>query len=172
MSTSRKWDDAERAWMTSYMNTVYDQFKGRVMKSRGEKLKKDLETIAGGRVYTGAQALELGLVDRLGGLSDALDLAATKAGLPRDYAVQLVPKPSGIEAFVSMLHKLMGGEGKDDFEIAGAPLGRDPLLRAALPLIRELAPAQLKELVRGLRNLTILRDEKVGCFMPLVPQVH
>jgi protease IV len=152
---------------------VYEQFKGRVMKSRGERLKKDLESMAGGRVYTGAQALELGLVDKLGGLADALDLAATKAGLPRDYTVQLVPKPSGIDAIVAMLRGLMGQEGKDEFEVAAsAQIGCDPLLKAALPMIRQLAPAQAEEFVRCLQNLVTLRNEKVGCFMPLVPQIH
>lgn len=49
--------------------------------------------------------------------------------------------------------------------------GSDPLLRAAVPLTRELAPVQAMELVRCLRNLAILRNEQVGGFIstPLVP---
>ncbi len=172
VSTNRRWNDAERAWMTAYMNGVYEQFKGRVTKSRGERIKKDLEEVAGGRVYTGAQALDLGLVDKLGGLSDALDFAATKAGLGRDYSVQIVPKPSGIGAFLSLLTKLTGQDQKDEFEVSSVGLARDPLLRTLLPLVRGLAPAQVKELWRALQNLTMLEHEKVGCFMPLVPQIR
>ncbi len=173
MSMNRKWNDGERAWMTEYMNSVYEQFKGRVTKSRGERIKKDLEEIAGGRVYTGAQALELGLVDKLGGLTDALDLAATKAGLGRDYEVQILPKPSGLEAFLKLLQKLTGQDEKDEFEVAAASrLRADPLCRAVLPLLSELTPTQWREFARGLRNLLILQQEKVGCFMPLVPQIR
>jgi len=172
-SMNRKWNDGERAWMTEYMNSVYEQFKGRVTKSRGERIKKDLEEIAGGRVYTGAQALDLGLVDKLGGLSDALDLAASKASLGRDYQVQVLPKPSGLEAFLALLKKLTGQDQKDEFEIAAATrLGGDPTCRALLSLVGELAPAQVKEFMRGLRNLFILQQEKVGCFMPLVPEMR
>jgi protease-4 len=173
MSLNRKWTEAERTWMTQYMNSVYEQFKSRVMKSRGDRIKKSLEEVAGGRVYTGAQAVELGLVDKLGGLSDALDLAAKKASLGRDYEVRLLPKPSGFAEFLSFLQKLMGKEGEDEFEIGMGPsLRNDPLLRAALPLVRDLAPAQLRQLVRDLYNLVILQRERVGCFMPLVPQVR
>lgn len=173
MSTNRKWTDDERAWMQKYMDEVYTQFKGRVTKSRGDRIKKDLEEIAGGRVYTGTQAVDLGLVDKLGGLSDALDFAAGKAGLGRDYEVVPIPKPSGFAEFVNLLQKLMGEEKDDDFKItAGTALRHDPLLKAALPLLQELAPAQVRELFRGLRDLLILRQERVGCFMPLVPHIR
>ncbi len=173
MSMNRKWNEAERAWMTDYLNRVYDQFKDRVKKSRGQRLKKDLQEIAGGRVYTGAQAVELGLVDRLGGLSDALDFAATRAGLGKDYEVRTLPKPSGFAAVLKLLKSFMGEEGEDEFEIeAQARLDEFTLLRAARPVLRELAPAQLKHMLQALRNLTILQREHVGCFMPLVPQVR
>jgi len=172
-SLSRKWDESERAWVNQYLDEVYTQFKGRVTKSRGEKIKKDLEEVAGGRVYTGAQALELGLVDKLGGLADALDFAASKASLGRDYEVQVFPKPSGIEAFLKVLSKLTGQDEKDEFEVA-AQLGlpSDPLLRAALPLLGKVTPVELRELAAALRNLLILQEEKVGCFMPLVPDIR
>jgi protease-4 len=189
LSPNRKWNDAERAWMTDYMNATYEQFKGRITKARGERLKKDLEQIAGGRVYTGAQALELGLVDKLGGLSDAIDLAASKAGLGRDYEIYNLPKASDLAAFLNFLRQLTGKDAADEFEVgvAGPPaadaLSRlptgtllhpaaDALLRKALPLLGELAPAQTAELLRTLRNLTILQREHVGCFMPAVPQVR
>jgi protease IV len=173
MSSDRKWTDDERAWMTKYMNDVYEQFKGRVMTSRGDKLKKNLDDIAGGRVYTGQQALGLGLVDQLGGLSDALDFAAKKTGLGKDYKVYILPKPSGFAEFVAMLQKMTGEDKRDEFQIAmGARLTSDPILRSALPLLRELAPAQLAEALRALRDLVILQRERVGCFMPAVPQIR
>lgn len=173
MTLNRKWDDAERKFMMDYMTSVYDQFKGRVMASRGQRLKKNLEDIAGGRVYTGAQALELGLVDQLGGLWDALDLAAKKAGLPADYEVRVLPRPSELVALLDMLGKLSGKDDRDAFEIAVADrLRSDSLLRAALTIGRDLSPAAFAELRRALQNLLMLQRERVGCFMPAVPQIR
>lgn len=170
MSMNRPWTPDELSFMEKYMADVYTQFKGRIMKSRGSKLRQDLESIAGGRVFTGAQALELGLVDQLGGLADALDLAASKAGLGTDYRVQTVPKPSEFTAFLELLQKLMGSEPKrDEFEVLA---GRDPLLRATLPVLRQLAPDAVSDLLRALQQLVILRDERVGCFMPAVPRIR
>ncbi len=171
MSSTRRWTDDERAAMTRFINDVYAQFKNRVLKSRGERLKKDLEQIAGGRVYTGQQALELGLVDQLGGLHEALELAAGRAGLGRDYEVYVLPKASELEQLLAVLSKLSGQDGDDEFEVR-AVAGRDPLLRAALPLLGRLAPAQARELRRALTQLALLQRERVGCFMPAVPIVR
>jgi len=169
-SWNRAWTDAERAWMQGYLDTWYAQFKGRVTQSRGDRIKGDLEQFAGGRVYTGQQALERGLVDRIGGLSDALDYAAKKAGLGEDYELLILPKPMD---FVEILKKLIGEETEDEFEISmGAGLATDPLLKAALPLVRQLAPDQAREILRFLRNLTVLQREHVGCFMPFSLRVH
>ena len=201
MSMSRKWTESERSWIEKYMHEVYDQFKGRVQKSRGQKLKKELEDLAGGRVYTGQQALDLGLVDKIGGLDEALNLAAEKAGLGKDYEVRVLPKPSGLAALIHTLKKMSGDDDRDEYEIGLGQLGSDvagqlrsgvagqlssgvagqlgtpgafvsdPLLRAALPLLHELAPAQLREFLRGVHNLITLQHEHVGCFMPFVPDV-
>src|SRR5262249_56815180 len=76
MSSNRKWTEDERKWMTDYMNNTYEQFKGRIKSSRGDRIKGDLESLAGGRVYTGKQALEKGLIDKIGSLNDAIKFAA------------------------------------------------------------------------------------------------
>ena len=173
MSLNSKWDESERAWLRGYMEETYTQFKSRITDSRGERLKKDIAELAEGRVFTGAQALELGLVDKLGGLSDALDFAAQKAGLGRDCELYILPKPSELAAFMSFMEKLVGDEGQDDFEIGMSARLRDHgLLRAALPVLRELAPRRCGEVIRGLQNLLILEKEHVGCFLPFVPDVH
>ena len=61
----------ERLKMRSWMDEIYGVFKGHVTAIRGNRLKKPIDDLAGGRVYTGKQALELGLVDRIGTLHDA-----------------------------------------------------------------------------------------------------
>ena len=53
------------------MDEIYGVFKGHVTTARGKRLKKPIDDLAGGRVYTGKQALDLGLVDKLGTLEDA-----------------------------------------------------------------------------------------------------
>lgn len=172
-SLNRAWSPAERDWVTQYMEQTYAQFKGRVQSARGERLQKDIEELAGGRVYTGQQALELGLIDRLGSLSDALELAASKGGLSADYSVKVLPEPSGMGEVFALLGKLMGEDDSDEFEIQlAASLRHDSALRVAAPLARELAPAQLQDLLRGLYNLVILQREHVGCFAAPLPRVH
>ena len=69
-----------RKILQSLVNDVYSQFVGAVAKGRGMEEAK-IRALADGRVYSGAQAKDLGLVDQLGNLEDAIDLAAKRAGL-------------------------------------------------------------------------------------------
>ncbi len=176
-SLNRPWNEQERQWMLTWMNNIYEQFKGRIRASRGQRLRGDLEQMAGGRVFTGRQALERGLVDRIGGLQDAIEYAAGKAGLSK-YDVVLVPKPKDL---MQILAELFGQEREDEYELAPsaartglhmAALGQDPLLRAALPLIRQLAPHQVRQLVAGLRKAAIIHHEHVGMFMPFELEIR
>ncbi|KAJ3057607.1 hypothetical protein HK102_011019, partial [Quaeritorhiza haematococci] len=66
LNSSDVFTPSERLKMQSYMDEIYGEFKGHVVAIRGGKLKKPIDELAGGRVYTGKQALELGLVDKLG----------------------------------------------------------------------------------------------------------
>lgn len=165
MSMNRGWTEAEHAWMLAHMNHIYEQFKGRIMESRGDRVKGNLEEMAGGRVFTGKQALELGLVDQLGGLSDAIKLAAQKVGLDADECeIYVLPKPKDFGDFLAML---MDEETEDEWEISLAPrLSSDPLLQAALPLLHGLAPERMQNAARRLQDLMTLQRERVGCFMP------
>ncbi len=173
MSPNHKWTESERTRLQDYMERVYDQFKQRIRTSRGDRLHKELDEIAGGRVYTGAQAVELGLVDKLGGLQDALDMAAREAALGDDYQVHVLPRPSELTALVNMLQSISGEDGDDEFEIAlRTRLQGTSLLGAALPVLSEFAPQQTQEILRTLQNMVMLQREHIGCFMPIVPQVR
>jgi protease-4 len=82
-----------KAWMTA----VYESFKGHV--AAGRNLAPDrVEEIARGRVWSGTDALDRGLVDRLGGYDEALALLRDKAQIAADRPLQLVvyPKPRTI----------------------------------------------------------------------------
>jgi protease-4 len=162
-SMNRHWNEEERAWVTEYMNSAYEQFKGRIMHSRGDRLKGDLEDMAGGRVYTGKQALERGLVDQIGGLSDAIEYTAKKVGLD-DYEIYVLPEPMD---FADILAMLMEEDVEDDWEISlRSRMTTDPLLRAAGPLLENLAPQHLGNIGRALEKIVIINREHVGCFMP------
>ncbi|HET7655865.1 MAG TPA: signal peptide peptidase SppA [Luteimonas sp.] len=82
----------------------YRDFVGKVAAARG-KTYQAIDAIAQGRVWTGRQALERGLVDRLGGLRDAVIEAATLAKLGKDYPVRYEEAPlGGFERFLVNLN--------------------------------------------------------------------
>ncbi|CAM5392051.1 signal peptide peptidase SppA [Rhodanobacter lindaniclasticus] len=82
----------------------YRDFVGNVAKARGKSYEA-IDAIAQGRVWTGRQALERGLVDRLGGLDDAVAEAATLAKLGADYPVRYEEAPlGGFERFLVNLN--------------------------------------------------------------------
>jgi len=86
MSMERVWSAAEQKKMQEFVEDLYDKFLNRVAASR--KLKPEtVASIAGGRVWSGAQARKLGLVDQLGGLDDALAAVAKEAGLKPGYEI-------------------------------------------------------------------------------------
>ena len=91
------------------MDDVYKVFKGHVQAIRGGRLKKPIDELAGGRVFTGKQALELGLVDKIGGLGDAIAHVAGEAKLT-DYDVRIVPAPKN---FLEQLIEEASGAGDD-----------------------------------------------------------
>ena len=97
------------------LNKGYAEFIGKVATARQQDLEQ-IDHIARGRVWTGAQALERGLVDRLGTLQDAIDAAATRAGLKHPQ-VRYVERPTtAFENFMdnfaqSRLASLLRAEG-------------------------------------------------------------
>ena len=89
------------AGIQEVINQGYRQFIGKVAAARG-KTPEAIDEVARGRVWSGAQAEEFGLVDELGGLTDAIAEAARRANLSADgYAVHYVEKAlSPFEQFV------------------------------------------------------------------------
>lgn len=90
-SINRPFNEGEKEIMQNYINNGYELFVKRCADGRGmstEAIKK----IAEGRVWTGAAAKELGLVDELGGLDKALEIAVQKAGV-ESYSVINFPSP-------------------------------------------------------------------------------
>jgi protease-4 len=82
-SADRPFSDAERRKLADAIERSYRVFLGRVARARRRE-PREIEPVAGGRVWTGRQARERGLVDELGGLQRALEEARSRAGLPAD----------------------------------------------------------------------------------------
>jgi len=80
MTTNRKLTPAEFLLVQEEVDAIYDQFLSRVAEGRG-MTKERVNEIARGRVWTGRDALEIGLVDKLGGISDAIAYAAKKSNI-------------------------------------------------------------------------------------------
>jgi protease-4 len=90
-TTSRPYSDEEWEKINSWLDRIYADFTGKVADGRG--LSRDqVQEIARGRVWTGADAAGIGLVDELGGLDTALAAARQKASLPQSAGVRLFPR--------------------------------------------------------------------------------
>lgn len=94
----------ERASIMRGVDKVYATFTGNVAEGRNLPIEKVLE-IAGGRVWSGEDALGIGLIDAYGGLKTAIALAADKAELGGGYrVVEKVEEPSGFAAVLASLN--------------------------------------------------------------------
>ena len=79
--------------LRTQLTGVYGAFKDRVVRGRGLN-PEALEDLAGGRVWTGAEALEKGLVDEIGGFRDALEKAKNLTGVSGEVALLKIPVPN------------------------------------------------------------------------------
>ena len=126
----RPLNESECRLMQAHINQGYELFTGRV--AQGRKISQDsVKAVAEGRVWTGEQAMKIGLVDKLGNLNDAI-AAAAKAAKIEKYSVGRYPEPA--PWFASLLQ-----EKKADY--------MDSQMRSALG---EFYPAF--SLIRNLKN--------------------
>jgi protease-4 len=135
-----------------------------VESARGDKLTKPIEELAGGRVFTGAQALELGLIDRIGGFDDAVKFAAQRGGLPEhDINIRIIPEPPSIFDMFS---------GKKDDEFADTSVGIAlalaglPEFQTTLSALAKFDPLRVQAVVRSLQRLELIHNEGVAVVMP------
>ena len=153
MSMTKPFSEEESKMVRDSMLAVYGTFKKRIENGRGARLKGDLEGMAGGRVYTGNRALELGLVDEIGGLGEAIAHAAEEAEVDAD-SVKLVPEPkSPLEGLFAKperraegeIVRMGGGEASPAVEAVLATLGEAKLSALPEPL-RETVGAALERI--------------------------
>jgi protease-4 len=144
-------EDGRKLIMTE-MRRIYDTFLGIVAEGRGLP-KEAVASIAEGRVWTGGQAFELGLVDQIGCLDDAIAKAREMVQAEDDIEMMYLPKP---KTFVDMLMEMSG----EDVRMG--------LVAAA---VRAL-PDEVRGLLRRVEWVWFLREERVLAVMPDVYEIH
>lgn len=90
-TVTRTLTDYEKQIIQEGVEDGYETFTGKAAEARSMSQDK-LKSIAGGRVWTGVEALNLGLVDKLGSFEDAVEIAAEKAGIGDDYLLSFYPR--------------------------------------------------------------------------------
>jgi protease-4 len=155
-SPFESWSPQDRQAIQKLLQDVYDRFVRRVAEGRDNLSIEEVRQAAQGRVWTGAQAHEKGLVDRIGGLPTAIEAAKRAAGLPPDQPVRVLqwPRPR------SLVEVLLFGEDGD----------------AAEPPYGGWAVARLLDgdgrLRAYLGALTAMREEAALCILPAIITVR
>jgi protease-4 len=135
-SSWEPWTEEERARIQSLNESFYDTFVAKAAEGRNRTIE-EIEDVAQGRVWTGRQAVDNGLVDRLGGLDDAIALAREQAGLPAGAPVRLVVLPERKGFLATLMERreevvatrVLGPEAGEVVEWARRLGGRGPLAR-------------------------------------------
>ena len=110
ITANRPFTPEERDLMQAYVNRGYETFVGHCAAGRNMPVDS-IKKIAEGRVWTGEDALKIGLVDKLGNLQDAIDFAAQKVNL-KDYSIVNYPVKE------SFMEKLMKSFSSDETKAA------------------------------------------------------
>jgi protease-4 len=130
---------AEWGRFQAWLDRVYVDFTGKVADGRKLPKEKVLE-IAKGRIWTGQEAKNLGLVDELGGYDTALKLAKKAAGVPESDDVKIVVYPRPKTFYQSVIERR--GPDNSDKEAVGQTLAR--ILQVVQPVARQLDAVGIK----------------------------
>lgn len=154
-STDRPFTEEERAKVLASMQATYDTFVERVAESRQMPPEK-VNAIGQGRVWTGRQARDLGLVDDLGGLMTAVAAAKQRAKIPAEEDVQLdvYPQPRGLFEMLS-----------EEFR---SPVERVRTRASADALMSLLGPRDRRALAAALAPSRLFRAGEFLAHMPYV----
>jgi protease-4 len=148
---TEKFSDEERAKFEEWIKTTYyNDFVPKVAKGR-KKDPQAIDSVGQGRVWTGAQAKDRGLVDEFGGLDRAVDVAKELAKIPANKGVERVifPYPT------TFLQQLLSGGGEN----SNTQLMQQRQVYASLP----------EDARRALRYMQLMDKMKNGETMLLMP---
>lgn len=102
-TVTRPLTEAEKTFWQKNLDKHYETFTDKAAEGRNVG-EEEIEKVASGRVWTGAQAKDHKLVDILGGFNDAVKIAADKAGISEDYKVRFYPRERPF--FEQLMHQL------------------------------------------------------------------
>lgn len=172
LSSYKPFSVEEKAQLQKAMNEIYGVFKGHVLASRKDRLKHDLDSLAGGRVFSGEQALDSGLIDRIGTLHDAIKYAEQLGKVePDKYELREYPQ-SG-----SFLESLLsdGTDDDDSLQING-PAKRaslwtsvfqsHPQVQPLLTALRQTDPQRFQAVMQAFQQLDLLQRERLLLVTP------
>ena len=164
--SNKPFDERQRRLVTNWMKNTYDQFTQRVMSTRSGKIK-DIDQVARGRIFLAKQAKELGMVDEIGGVQDALAHAANKSGLKAgQYEVKILPQPR------TLAELLMGAAGADAETPVNPKVNLDVQLGELSVVLKSLDPTTRKALEQQLEMIQILQHRPVALVAPFVVTVR
>lgn len=147
LSMTTPFSENEREAMQKMLNDIYAQFTTKAAAGRKMEVEK-LEKMARGRVYTGAQALKLGLVDELGTLSDAIAYAKKAAGLDPEQKLERLDLPKPVSPFEQLFGPI------------------DPTAGASTSLWMKHLPVEVRDTLKGLDIYEQLARERVLTVLP------
>ena len=149
----RKLNDDEVEYIQRQIEKIYDDFTGLVSNGRGMS-KDSVDAIGQGRVWSGADAMRIGLVDRQGGLQEAIDYAAEKVGLgKKDYRISQYP----VAKEVSLLQMLSGGAADDPEENLTTSVENQPSLIDMFPAVARVRELNNPVLMLRMENLVEIK---------------
>jgi protease-4 len=141
LSVTKPLTPTQRQYLQNEVDTIYHSFKERVADGRKMSIEF-VDSIGQGRIWSGTRALELGLVDRLGGLDAAIASAARMAKLT-DYGLKEFPEPLNIfdrifgdyqqNAKQSAIKEELGPEGMKTYNTLKRARGMIGISQARLP---------------------------------------
>jgi len=149
----------ERRLLEELIRDFYQVFVQKAADGRGKSFA-EIDAVAQGRVWTGKRALQYGLIDTLGGLQTAVDIAKKKAGLDPDKPARWIVYPQPKSFFESVMEKLTVH--------AGVPkLAQSP----DMTLLQGL-PAEARNLLQQLVRFAGLRQGDVMALAPHIPNIE
>lgn len=144
-SSDIEWSDQQRQEVTKWMRDTYNQFTRRVMTTRKGKIK-DIDSVARGRIFCADRAKDLGMIDQIGGIQDALAYAAKQENLAAgEFDVRVLPAPK------TLADLLNNGSGSDDDSSSRMPIRISPETQGLLSIlgrpVRQALSTELTELM-------------------------
>ena len=127
--------ETDRAAFAGWMDGIYNEFIARVVRGR-DLPEERVREIARGRVWTGAQARQLGLVDELGGFHEAVNRARVLAEIGEDEDIQLRRFPAQRSPWEELARAFSGGTEAAEALITLGAIARDPEVQALASRVR------------------------------------